>query len=783
MADTTLNSDLQSAAELNMEHTEHSAEISEVSRSLSSAPCRETPSRSPPMDTGSPPNHSALSGDTLGGTNPEAFGDFAHFFEIYQNSGAEIVMEELQQSACPLIDLDLSPESHSLASDTLQRALVRGLNNIRKRWLTGDDGPTPTGTPLLGPQGPQVRVHDGDWQEVPGPDSAETFGFDDVSGFTLMDLDTEEDQPRKEEKKEEIKEQGEHRGGDEDIQGLADSCTYQPALLEDLTEPQDDTHQDSAVPPAATNQAIGSSVPSPRPGSSQSDNNLARAHHEPISDEQQAARVETGHYGNRRSLFMQVGLAKIRVELLSISRMGKDDVSETSAPSRDDDGSEDDDGNVDDEELRDKGTEGDSSTNSSGASGNPAASQTPESRPVSRTPPTTNKRNGDQNEGRKDQEKRRRLGSRRPNKAFNQGRFACPYQVFEPSMDCLQLSTRNKAGGCDGIARLRQHLSRKHMLSYRCLTCWRSFDTKPALQDHIHQAECQPGPRPEKERFMSNEQEEGIETMSALGSAEDTWWSLFQLLITDPQARSLDVLKSDYFPAPYYRCTDYLARNWSFSIPSLVFPDVSFQPQPTPSLVGVDHTNLSSMGFSVPPTLATESTMSTTASYPSHTLDIPIYETGHIDFQGLLDNTNHETEAVDTGTNAVANLSRLAFSSHSSTPADTMPEPPSSAPTNTLLSFSTPGSLSRHLSSTPGSRSPNIQSQKQQNMERMRIRSQRAVAEAEGFREANTRNRADVRRADAILEDVLRSEDLPSGMYEKLSQISDILSLLEERMK
>ncbi|KAK3681136.1 hypothetical protein B0T22DRAFT_445813 [Podospora appendiculata] len=240
------------------------------------------------------------------------------------------------------------------------------------------------------------------------------------------------------------------------------------------------------------------------------------------------------------------------------------------APSRDDDDDSeseynDDDGNADDEEPHDEGTEGDSSTNSLGAGGTPATSQTPVSGPVSRTPPTTNKRKGDKDKGREDPEKHQRLGSRRPNKPVSQGRFACPYQVFEPSMDCLQLSSRNKAGGCDGIARLRQHLSRKHMLSYRCLTCWRSFDTKLALQEHTRQAACQLGPRPEKERFMSDEQEVEVETMSALASAEDTWWSLFQHLITDPQARSLDVLKIDYFPAPSH---SVVARHRkSFSMP------------------------------------------------------------------------------------------------------------------------------------------------------------------------------------------------------------------------
>lgn len=37
----------------------------------------------------------------------------------------------------------------------------------------------------------------------------------------------------------------------------------------------------------------------------------------------------------------------------------------------------------------------------------------------------------------------------------NAPRFACPYQAFEPLLDCLRRGPRNPKGGCEGISRLK----------------------------------------------------------------------------------------------------------------------------------------------------------------------------------------------------------------------------------------------------------------------------------------------------------------------------------------
>ncbi|KAK3681135.1 hypothetical protein B0T22DRAFT_445812 [Podospora appendiculata] len=176
--------------------------------------------------------------------NPEAFGDFAHFLEIFQNRGAEILMEELQKAA-GIIELDLRPESDT--SYVLQRALFHGLNTIQKRWLSGDDGPgvaadfariegprvatpgdsgiaghtdvTPTGATLWGPQGPPV--HDGGWLDYLSPNLRRAFDLDDdYVELIPTEQDKEEEQRKREEKGEEKNEQEEDRREDKDIQSL-----------------------------------------------------------------------------------------------------------------------------------------------------------------------------------------------------------------------------------------------------------------------------------------------------------------------------------------------------------------------------------------------------------------------------------------------------------------------------------------------------------------------------------------------------------------------------------
>lgn len=77
----------------------------------------------------------------------------------------------------------------------------------------------------------------------------------------------------------------------------------------------------------------------------------------------------------------------------------------------------------------------------------------------------------------------------------------------------------------------RQHLSRRHMLSFRCQTCWRSFDAKAKREEHVQSASCRERPRPDGERFMDASHESEIDSVCSSKSEEDAWWNLFRLLI------------------------------------------------------------------------------------------------------------------------------------------------------------------------------------------------------------------------------------------------------------
>jgi len=140
----------------------------------------------------------------------------------------------------------------------------------------------------------------------------------------------------------------------------------------------------------------------------------------------------------------QMGVAKIRVELISISRDDAGcDSTDSDAPSEEEGGPMDDDGG-----------QGGRSTNGGSSSGDGNAGGTSQD-PKPPGPPggdkqTRERRNGGQGDGRK----RRRQNS--PDSSNNNSlRFACPYQVYEPLQDCLQRGPRNPKGGCDGMYRLR----------------------------------------------------------------------------------------------------------------------------------------------------------------------------------------------------------------------------------------------------------------------------------------------------------------------------------------
>ncbi|KAK4218893.1 hypothetical protein QBC37DRAFT_180183 [Rhypophila decipiens] len=158
-------------------------------------------------------------------------------------------------------------------------------------------------------------------------------------------------------------------------------------------------------------------------------------------------------------------------------------------------------------------------------------------------------------------------------------RFACPYQAYEPFQDCLQRGPRNPQGGCDGIYRLKQHLCRRHMLSFRCHMCWRSFDTKKRQIEHRTEGGCRQKTQPEGDRFMDITHEAAIDEQcgnTTLGE-EDIWWKLFRILIPGMSALDEDAwmrARSSYYPY-------YIAGDLSLTIPSLNFTDFTLPDYPS----------------------------------------------------------------------------------------------------------------------------------------------------------------------------------------------------------
>lgn len=182
----------------------------------------------------------------------------------------------------------------------------------------------------------------------------------------------------------------------------------------------------------------------------------------------------------------------------------------------------------------------------------------------------TKKRAGEDGEDDRDDNKRtcRRPPESQGNASLR--RLACPYQAYDRYQVCLRPGRSNTEGGCNGIGRLksvsfviriealgtyneltlsRQHLRRRHVLSFRCQRCWKSFDTRNSVSEHqTHQPLCDPRQKPWDEQFMTPEQEVEFEQTSRHKTEEEAWWSLFRLLIPGMQSRDTMSLATNYSP-------------------------------------------------------------------------------------------------------------------------------------------------------------------------------------------------------------------------------------------
>ncbi|KAH7009632.1 hypothetical protein EDB80DRAFT_713609 [Ilyonectria destructans] len=339
----------------------------------------------------------------------------------------------------------------------------------------------------------------------------------------------------------------------------------------------------------------------------------------------------------------------------------------------------------------------------------------------------------------------------KPTKRKDVNRFACPYQAFETSQNCFQPGPRNPNGGCAGIQRLKQHLTRRHMRSFRCSKCWRSFETRDKVNGHIKQQEpCEAREMSPNERFMLSEHEASLEKLGSSACPEETWWKLFQLLVPDIQSWTLESLKSRYWP--YYVSFD------AFRIPSMVFPHAYFESE-QPSL-HIPGTTMEGSEYVTPntqcPSLNVDPGCVSNTTPVSHTVYMPLLEasTGFILESGLQSLHHSESGALTL------------------TP-DFDPQ------TLTVANSVIPSSET----AIQTSQNELDQTQTRRNYDRLRARHSRLEEEVTDFHETIRNARSNIGRADAVIDDLLALENLPRHIEDRLSEVSQILERVQKGLR
>ncbi|RFU24657.1 hypothetical protein B7463_g11680, partial [Scytalidium lignicola] len=357
------------------------------------------------------------------------------------------------------------------------------------------------------------------------------------------------------------------------------------------------------------------------------------------------------------------------------------------------------------------------------------------------------KQSGSQDGNDKNKRRRRRTEVKAPDTEFN-SRFACPYQAYDQSQDCLKRGPRNPNGGCKGISRLKQHFNRRHVLAYRCKRCWSSFDTKEEASEHEQLASCTAKDQPQNEYFMSSQDELVVKSVCTCPDEVDMWWHFFQILIPGMRDRDVESLRALYFPY-------YIHFETSFLIPSLTIQETLLQPMPSmpsttqPSL----HPSEATGSFS-PPFPDLSSTAPEGTSFPVQNFLVPIYQV-----------------------NPQQTQSPCQFNSNTGQPSITdTPVQPSN-----LASGSLPvGSAT--ISLEPTSQSSD-QTQLRQNYQRLQLRNSRTETENTQLLEARLSNRTEIGRANSILDEIFAMENVPNEIYERLTQVSNILDSINERLR
>ncbi|RSL61382.1 hypothetical protein CEP53_005121 [Fusarium sp. AF-6] len=450
----------------------------------------------------------------------------------------------------------------------------------------------------------------------------------------------------------------------------------------------------------------------------------------------------------------QVGLARVRIEILALSeqhrcqRRHETESLDGSTGETDSEKTNDDDCSSEVQDSDD--SPGDASAGSVSASNNTSQGQASASGTGQPTPRRkTNRPEETEDDGNGDDrpKKRRREQPRAMEPA--RARFACPYQAYEPWRDCFKPSQRNRKGGCDSISisRLKDHMARKHMSSYRCPRCWKQFSARHKVQEHL-QGNYVHKEMPTYERFMTLEQETEVE--NCIGTEpEDTWWKLFRLLIPGMAAEDLLQLKGRFFP--YYVHVDM-----SLTIPSLNLSNISFADSPAqPSgQVNGDAATLAVMNSPSDPFSGLGNTSLTSQSFT-----VPIYGAD-----------THQLSSVPSFEGSDQDIMSL-LSTQQSAGSD-------STTSSDRINRSTSASS---LNETPNPASDT--SQMQRNYERQKTRAAQAETENGELRATISASREQVRDAAVLLDGVLGRGNLDSEVYEQVSRAAEILISVTGRLR
>ncbi|KAF4470798.1 hypothetical protein FALBO_2294 [Fusarium albosuccineum] len=449
----------------------------------------------------------------------------------------------------------------------------------------------------------------------------------------------------------------------------------------------------------------------------------------------------------QRPKFKQIGIAQVQVKMVISPHL----MLPTSTDDRDDDSGDD---SWDESDLQDADYVGGSnttggggwSTNLPGSSSMGLGAGTPSFGGGSGP--------GGEDQGDDGRRRKRRRGQKELNTLAHRLRFACPYQAFEPeTLDCFKRGPHNRQGGCENLYRLRQHLARRHMRSYRCGSCWRSFDNSSQRDQHVNAYTCEPRLLPEFERLMSPHNEFLVNQPRPGMSDVDAWWAIFKLLIPDMGGRDVDSLKLQYSPHYVHRDTSIMIP--AINIPDSIFEEISSQPIGSPSGI----LNSVNMDFATDPNAA----QSNPTAFVSQDFSVPVFQLS--DPPGL------------------GNMPEITVSASGSPSVSSMAASSDQSSHWAQHGRSTPATSAASLRSVPTSVTGGAsQTQLERHLVRLKAQYKHVETENKQLRDDKSANRQDLEGAEELLESVLRSAELSQEAFEKLGQASDILLGMKRRL-